>query len=320
MSVLAIIKVDGHEIPYSSDEVLAYSVDLGEKIGEDVKVLVLGNVARESLEVLGKGSVGTVYHCPFANLNLEILKSILEKIGDDVSFYILSQNLDNNILGGQISALKDSAFVSNVVTLAEREGNSIQVSKAVYTGKAFADIKVEINGASVLLVKKNVVKPNLSQGQEVQIVELNIEEVEDLNTELLGIEQAKTQMSLSDADAIVSGGRGMGGPENWNVLEDFAAEIGAATGCSKPVSDMNWRPHHEHVGQTGVKVSPNLYIAVGISGAIQHIAGVNGSHKIFVINTDSEAPFFKVADYGIVGDAMVFVPKLTEAIRKIKEK
>jgi electron transfer flavoprotein alpha subunit len=120
---------------------------------------------------------------------------------------------------------------------------------------------------------------------------------------------------LPEADLVVSGGRGLKGPENWGMIEELAATIGAATGCSKPVSDMDWRPHHEHVGQTGIKVSPSLYIAIGISGAIQHLAGVNSSKYILVINKDAEAPFFKAADYGVVGDAFDVVPRLTAAIK-----
>ncbi|MEM9327478.1 MAG: electron transfer flavoprotein subunit alpha/FixB family protein, partial [Bacteroidota bacterium] len=131
-------------------------------------------------------------------------------------------------------------------------------------------------------------------------------------------EKATGDVLLPEADIVVSGGRGLKGPENWGVIEDLAKELGAATGCSKPVSDMDWRPHHEHVGQTGVKVAPSLYVAVGISGAIQHLAGVNSSKYILVVNKDSEAPFFKAADYGVVGDAFDVLPKLTEAIKASK--
>ncbi|HNR74431.1 MAG TPA: electron transfer flavoprotein subunit alpha/FixB family protein, partial [Cyclobacteriaceae bacterium] len=137
----------------------------------------------------------------------------------------------------------------------------------------------------------------------------------DFNTTILSTEKATGDVLLPEAEIVVSGGRGMKGPEHWGILEELAKTLGAATGCSKPVSDMNWRPHHEHVGQTGIKVAPQLYIAVGISGAIQHLAGVNSSKCIVVINKDPEAPFFKAADYGIVGDAFDVVPKLTAAIK-----
>jgi len=140
---------------------------------------------------------------------------------------------------------------------------------------------------------------------------------DDFKMKIIGKEKATGRVLLPEAEIIVSGGRGLKGPENWNLVEDLAESLGAATGCSKPVSDMEWRPHHEHVGQTGVKVSPNLYIALGISGAIQHLAGVNSSKVIVVVNKDPEAPFFKAADYGIVGDAFEVVPKLTEAVKAI---
>ena len=136
-------------------------------------------------------------------------------------------------------------------------------------------------------------------------------------TELKKRKKATGEVLLPEADIVVSGGRGLKGPENWGMVGDLAKALGAATGCSKPVSDMDWRPHHEHVGQTGIKVAPTLYIAIGISGAIQHLAGVNGSKFIVVINTDEDAPFFKAADYGIVGDAFDIIPKLTEAIKAL---
>ena len=138
----------------------------------------------------------------------------------------------------------------------------------------------------------------------------------DFTVKTTNVEKAEGDILLPEADLVVSGGRGLKGPENWGMVEDLAKTLGAATGCSKPVSDMDWRPHHEHVGQTGIKVSPSLYIAIGISGAIQHLAGVNSSKYILVINKDAEAPFFKAADYGVVGDAFDVVPKLTEAIKK----
>jgi electron transfer flavoprotein alpha subunit len=138
----------------------------------------------------------------------------------------------------------------------------------------------------------------------------------DFKATVTGSEKAETELSLTDADIIVSGGRGMKGPENWQPLVDLAQALGAATGCSKPVSDLDWRPHHEHIGQTGIKVAPNLYIACGISGAIQHLAGVNGSKCIVVINKDPEAPFFKAADYGIVGDVFEVLPRLTKAVKE----
>jgi electron transfer flavoprotein alpha subunit len=140
-----------------------------------------------------------------------------------------------------------------------------------------------------------------------------------LGIKVMSVSKVTGELSLSDAALVVSGGRGMKGPENWGLIEDLAKELGAATACSRPVADSHWRPHHEHVGQTGGTIRPDLYIAVGISGAIQHLAGVNGSKTIVVINPDAEAPFFKAANYGVVGDAMTVLPKLTEAVKKFKQ-
>ena len=141
----------------------------------------------------------------------------------------------------------------------------------------------------------------------------------DFGIKVISVSKVTGELSLSDATLVVSGGRGMKGPENWGLIEDLAKELGAATACSRPIADSHWRPHHEHVGQTGGSIRPDLYIAVGISGAIQHLAGVNGLKTIVVINSDPEAPFFKAANYGVVGDALTILPKLTEAVKKFKQ-
>ena len=143
-------------------------------------------------------------------------------------------------------------------------------------------------------------------------------EIPSTNLKVKEVRKESTELSLTEADIVVSAGRGLKGPENWGMIEELAKELGAATACSRPVADIGWRPHHEHVGQTGFAIRPNLYFAIGISGAIQHLAGVNGSKVIVAINTDAEAPFFKAADYGIVGDAFEVVPKLIEAVKKLK--
>jgi electron transfer flavoprotein alpha subunit len=170
----------------------------------------------------------------------------------------------------------------------------------------------------VIAIKKNAAEAK-EVGGSAQVVAYPVSLNEaDFNTKITGTEKATGDILLPEAEIVVSGGRGMKGPEHWGILEELAKALHAATGCSKPVSDMHWRPHHEHVGQTGVKVAPQLYIAVGISGAIQHLAGVNSSKCIVVINKDPEAPFFKAADYGIVGDAFDVLPKLTEAVKAMK--
>jgi electron transfer flavoprotein alpha subunit len=204
-------------------------------------------------------------------------------------------------------------LVSNVVELPRLEGGFV-VKRSIYTGKAFADTTVT-TAKKILAIKKNAVDQKLD-GAKAQVETFAVAIPEsDFASKISATERATGEVLLPEADIVVSGGRGMKGPENWGMIEDLAKTLGAATGCSKPVSDIGWRPHHEHVGQTGVKVAPTLYIAVGISGAIQHLAGVNSSKCIVVINKDPEAPFFKAADYGIVGDAFEIVPQLTAALK-----
>ena len=208
-------------------------------------------------------------------------------------------------------------LATNVVELPDTS-DGIKVKRSIYTGKAFETIKLS-KDKKIIAIKKNAAEIK-EEGANAEVVpyEVSLDD-EQFNVVITSTEKATGDILLPEAEIVVSGGRGMKGPEHWGILEELAAELGAATGCSKPVSDMEWRPHHEHVGQTGVKVSPQLYIAVGISGAIQHLAGVNSSKVIVVINKDEEAPFFKAADYGITGDAFEVVPKLTEAIKAAKQ-
>ncbi|MGE0771818.1 MAG: electron transfer flavoprotein subunit alpha/FixB family protein, partial [Cyclobacteriaceae bacterium] len=224
--------------------------------------------------------------------------------------------LANSSLGtpvaARVAAKQKASLANNVVGLPDTNGG-FKVKKSIYTGKAFATFDLK-NEKKVIGIRKNAVELKETDA-EAEVSVLSAEAPIDA-TKITSTEKATGDILLAEAEIVVSGGRGMKGPEHWGVLEDLAKTLGAATGCSKPVSDMGWRPHHEHVGQTGVKVAPQLYVAVGISGAIQHLAGVNSSKCIVVINKDADAPFFKAADYGIVGDAFDVVPKLTEAIKQ----
>jgi electron transfer flavoprotein alpha subunit len=193
------------------------------------------------------------------------------------------------------------------------------IKKAVFSGKAFAFVNIT-SDLKVITLMPNTFQLNKGEGKAtIEKLDVNFGD-KDFGVKVKEVNKIKGEIPLADAQLVVSGGRGMKGPENWGLIEDLAKELGAGTACSRPVADAHWRPHHEHVGQTGGTVRPNLYIAVGISGAIQHLAGVNGSKTIVVINKDPEAPFFKAANYGVVGDALEILPRLTEAVKKLKAK
>jgi electron transfer flavoprotein alpha subunit len=210
----------------------------------------------------------------------------------------------------------DAGFASNIVGL-PLSTSPFQVKRTAFSNKAFniTEISTEVKILSIGKNSFGLVENTTNTSEENFVPTLN--EI-DFSLKVESVEKASGKVSIADADIVVSGGRGLKGPENWHLLEDLAAMLGAATACSKPVSDIGWRPHSEHVGQTGKPVASNLYIALGISGAIQHIAGINSSKVKVVINTDAEAPFFKVADYGIVGDALEILPRLTQKLKEFK--
>jgi electron transfer flavoprotein alpha subunit len=229
---------------------------------------------------------------------------------------VFSQDYTGKSIAPMVSASLKAGLVSGVVDYPDLS-DGFKVKKNAFSGKAFATVKVNTDIKMVSIVPNSV---GMEKGEGSATVETFDADLGDSRIAIQSVEMdaAEGEIALPEAELVVSAGRGLKGPENWGMVEELAKELGAATACSRPVSDIGWRPHHEHVGQTGIAIRPNLYIAVGISGAIQHLAGVNGSKVIVVINTDEEAPFFKAADYGIVGDAFEVVPKLTEAIRKFK--
>jgi len=227
---------------------------------------------------------------------------------------VFSNNVDGKAIAPRLSARLKAGLVTGAVALPDTS-NGFVVKKTVFSGKAFANIAINTD------IKIIALNPNAYQviaGEGIaQVVPFDAT-VDSSKIKVTNVTKAKGEVPLTEAEIVVSGGRGLKGPENWGILEDLAKALHAATACSRPVADAHWRPHNEHVGQTGIAIAPNLYIAVGISGAIQHLAGVNRSKIIVVINKDPEAPFFKAADYGIIGDAFEVVPKITEAIKKIK--
>ncbi len=235
---------------------------------------------------------------------------------ENVKLVLLSSTTDSLYLAPLVAVALDAGFASNVVGL-PLSTNPFQVKRNAFSNKAFniTEIATEIKVLSLAKNSYGIFENASSMTQEDFSPAINDT---DFGVKVQSVEKSSGKITIADADIVVSAGRGMKGPENWGMIEELAATLGAATACSKPVSDLGWRPHGEHVGQTGKPVATNLYIAVGISGAIQHIAGINSSKVKVVINTDAEAPFFKVADYGVVGDAFEIVPKLIEKFKAFK--
>lgn len=313
MAALAFIETDEGKVKKSSLEAVSYAY----AASGDVVAIVFGEVT--NIEAIGAAGASKILHVQdekLASPNIMAYSSAIAETmtQEDADLLVLAKSSLGDPVSARVSIKVDAALAANVIELPDTSGD-YAVKKSIYTGKAFALTSLE-GSKKIISIKKNAIAiKEDGGGAEVVAFSPTINDG-DFTVVTTKTEKAEGDILLPEADLVVSGGRGLKGPENWGMIEDLAKALGAATGCSKPVSDMDWRPHHEHVGQTGIKVSPSLYIAVGISGAIQHLAGVNSSKYILVINKDSEAPFFKAADYGVVGDAFDVVPKLTEAIKK----
>lgn len=248
-----------------------------------------------------------------ASTHAKVVAGVAKDKGAKVVLFPDSAN--GKSLLGMTGVLLNAGVISGVNKLPETLGDHLSVSRALFSGKAFADCTIN-SDIAVISLAGNTIKP-VAEGSEASVTAIT-PEIPDARTRVLDVRRTVGTVPLPEAEIVVSAGRGMKDPSNWGIVEDLAEALGATTACSRPVADSGWRPHHEHVGQTGIAIRPNLYIAIGISGAIQHLAGVNSSKVIVVINKDPEAPFFKAADYGIVGDLFDVVPKLTEEIKKLK--
>ena len=320
MSVLIFIEISEGEIKKSSFEAAVYGSKVAQKTGETSYAIVLGNASESHLAQLGAYGVQEVLHVAgdhFAEVNATAFAKILTEAVQKIQANLIvgaKSSVSDAILSRLAGALK-AGIVGNVTELPTFE-DGFRVKRSIFTGKAFAEVKVD-TPIKVLTIKKNAVEAIAGEGLAQVTSFTTSVNASDFVGKVTETIKASGTISLPEADIVVSGGRGMKGPEHWAPLQELADALGAATACSKPVSDADWRPHHEHVGQTGVKVAPNLYIACGISGAIQHLAGVNSSKVIVVINKDPEAPFFKAADYGIIGDVFDVLPKLTAAVKSL---
>lgn len=319
MSILVYIEHADGKVKKTSLEAVSYANALAAQTGEgEVVAVALGTVDSGELVSVGKAGASKVLHADDARLTDGVIQAhaaaVAQAFGSvGAKTLVLAKSSLGDAVAARLAIKLNAGLVSNVVELPNTSGG-YTVKRSIYTGKAFAESSITTEN-KILAVKKNAVDLK-TDGADATVEKISVTLSDaDFASKITSTERATGEILLPEADIVVSGGRGMKGPENWGMIEDLAKTLGAATGCSKPVSDIGWRPHHEHVGQTGVKVAPSLYIAIGISGAIQHLAGVNSSKCIVVINKDPEAPFFKAADYGIVGDAFEVVPKLTEALK-----
>ena len=318
MSVLIFIDSSEGHIKKASLEAISYGAKIGEQMGVPVEGVVLGPVT-EDIAALGKYGVKKIHHvndASLAHLDAQVFTSVIAQVAESTNagVIIFSNNVDGKAIAPRLSVRLKAGLVSGAVALPET-GNGFVVKKNVFSGKAYANISVNTE-KKIIALNPNAYKVEESGGNPAEVVPFSAN-IEASKVKVVSVNKASGEVPLTEAEIVVSAGRGLKGPENWGMIEELAKTLHAATACSRPVADAHWRPHNEHVGQTGIAIAPNLYIAIGISGAIQHLAGVNRSKTIVVINKDPEAPFFKAADYGIVGDAFEVVPKLTEALKKL---
>ena len=297
-------------------EIASYAYEISFQTGGSVKAICFNSKNPEKLSHYGVKKIINSGNEELKNFDAGIYSDCISEVfmSENCNMLVLSSSSNSKYIGGILSVKIDAGYVTNVISVPIKD-NNIVVERNTFTNKAFETVEITKSN-SILAVSKNSfgLKENPIDS-EVSELNFNISEIRN---KVSSIEKTSNKVTIADADIVVSGGRGLKGPENWHLIENLAEVLGAATACSKPVSDLGWRPHSEHVGQTGKPVSSNLYIAIGISGAIQHLAGVNSSKVKVVINTDPDAPFFKAADYGIVGDAFDVVPNLIDKLKEFK--
>jgi len=323
MSVLIYTEINKGKVKKASLEAINYGVKIAELTGSSVTAIAI-NADASQLEEIGKAGakkILSVKNDALKGNDSLLISALVEGAAkaENSKVIIFSFDITGKAVAPRLSAKLKAGLVAGAVDYPAVNGNTFEVKKNVFSGKATA-VYVMKSDIKIISLLPNSFPVKLGD---------NAANVSEFNFDLSGtkskitIKELKStdtsgMVPLPEAELVVSAGRGMKGPENWGMVEELAKSLGATTACSRPVADMHWRPHHEHVGQTGFAIRPNLYIAIGISGAIQHLAGVNGSKTIVVINNDKEAPFFKSADYGVIGDAFTIVPKFLEAVKKFK--
>ncbi len=322
MSVLVFVEINKGRVKKASLECVNYASKIAQLTSSSVVALV-NNADAAQLEEIGKAGANKILSVKNDKVGTDSVytTAAVEQAvkAENCKTVVFAFDLTGKSVAPRLSAKLKAGMVAGATDYPVVNGTSFEVKKNVFSGKASA----------IYSINSDIKIISLLPNSFPIVLGSNASTVADFNVDLgsvaskITVKEVKSNASdgmipLTEAELVVSAGRGLKGPENWGIIEELAKSLNATTACSRPVSDMHWRPHHEHVGQTGFAIRPNLYIAVGISGAIQHLAGVNGSKTIVVINNDKEAPFFKSADYGIVGDAFTIVPKLTEAIKKFK--
>ncbi len=323
MSVIVYLEHWDGKFKKSTYELVSYATALAKQLQSKAYGLVLGNAEQDEINHLGKFGLENIIHITndaFQVLDNQLFTNVIAQVAEQVqsNYFVFAHNSTGKALSSRLSAKLKAALISGVIALPDSI-NPFIIRKKLFTGKATAQVKANTQKV-VLTLSQNAYgvfenptilqKVDVSVHADTTLAKTNLKEVQKFTAKVL----------LTDAEIVVSGGRGLKGPENWYVIEELADVLGAATACTRPVSDEGWRPHHEHVGQTGKIVAPMLYFACGISGAIQHVAGISSSKYIIAINKDAEAPIFEAADYGIVGDVMHVLPEITRKIKEFKNK
>jgi|TARA_B100000768_G_scaffold116096_1_gene107451 electron transfer flavoprotein alpha subunit len=316
MSVLAYVESSKGKIKKNAFEIVSYSSALAKQLGTDMVVLSINVEDNSELNKYGATKIIKVSSSELDNFDAQITSNVIAQVAKSISssYVVVSSSVNSRYMTPLLAVELEAGYLSNVVELPSNL-SPFTIKRTSFTNKAFCDATIE-SDIKIIGLSSNAF--GMVENETNSSEENFNASILDKKIILKSTEKVSGKISIADADVVVSGGRGLKGPENWNLIEDLADTLGAATACSKPVSDMGWRPHSEHVGQTGKPVATNLYIAIGISGAIQHLAGINSSKIKVVINNDPEAPFFKAADYGVVGDAFDVVPRLNEKLKAFK--
>ncbi len=318
MSILIYAESSEGKLKKVAFELASYAKKVAESLGTTVTALTINSVDVSDLSKYGVDKILKVSNDTLAGFSAKSYADVIKQAAqkENAKLILLSSTTDSIYLSSLVAVSLEAGYVSNVVGLPVSTV-PFQVRRTAFSNKAFTITEMNTNIKVIGLAKNSYGLVENSATPTEEEFNPSLQDA-DLGVKVKSIEKGSGTVSIADAEIVVSGGRGLKGPENWGLIEDLAHVLGAATACSKPVSDLGWRPHGEHVGQTGKPVATNLYIAIGISGAIQHIAGINASKVKVVINSDPEAPFFKVADYGIVGDAFEIVPQLIEKFKVFK--